>query len=110
MPTVVQRTKRRQQPEETREQILAAGLTFLRERSYRELNVDALMASTGHSRTVFYRHFDDIPALVLALIGELGGELVAVGEEWGRTGNADPGEARERLAVFVDFYARNGPL
>jgi AcrR family transcriptional regulator len=105
-----QRTKRRQQPEETRRQILAAGQAFLRERPYRDLNVDALMAMTGHTRTVFYRHFDDIPALILALIGELGGELVEVGEEWGRTGTADPGEARERLAVFVDFYARNGHL
>src|SRR3954452_2685210 len=110
MSAAGQRTRRRQKKEETRRQILAAGQSFLRERTYRELNVDSLMAMTGHSRTVFYRHFDDIPALVLALIGELGGELVAVGEEWGRTGNADPGEARERLAVFVDFYARNGPL
>src|SRR3954471_20947943 len=110
MSAAGQRTRRRQQPEETRRQILAAGQAFLRERPYRELRVDALMAPTGLSRTVFYRHFDDVPALVLALIGELGGELVEVGEEWGRTGHADAAEARERLAVFVDFYARNGPL
>jgi len=106
----VQRTKRRQQPEETRGQILAAGQAFLATRPYRELSVDALMSMTGHSRTVFYRHFDDVPALVLALIGEVGVEVVDLGEEWGRTGRADPQEAREQLARFVDFYARNGKL
>ena len=110
MSAAVQRTRRRQLPEETRAQIVAAGEAFLREHPYRELSVDAVMAKTGHTRTVFYRHFDDIPALILALIGDLGGELVDVAEDWGRNGSATPEEARERLAVFVDFYARNGPL
>src|SRR6476661_8069771 len=95
-----QRTKRRQQPEETRAQILAAGQAFLATRPYRELSVDALMSMTGHSRTVFYRHFDDVPALILALIGEVGVEVLDLGEEWGRSGRADPQEARERLARF----------
>ena len=57
-------------------QILDAAQAFLRERSFRELNVDALMSRTGHTRTVFYRHFDDIPALMLALIQEIGVELL----------------------------------
>src|SRR5689334_10202059 len=74
MTVATQRTKRRQNREETRNQILAAGEEFLRERSYRELSVDAIMTRTGHSRTVFYRHFDDVPSLVLALIQRVGGE------------------------------------
>jgi AcrR family transcriptional regulator len=106
----VQRNKRRQLREETRQQILDAAQSFLRERSFRELSVEAVMSRTGHTRTVFYRHFDDIPALVLALIAEVGAELVEVGSQWAQTERVGPEEARERLALFVDFYVRNGPL
>jgi AcrR family transcriptional regulator len=105
-----QRTRRRQQREETRQQILEAAQAFLREQSFRELSVDALMSRTGHTRTVFYRHFDDIPALVLTLIQEVGAEMVVVAEQWADTDVVTPDEARKRLAIFVDFYVRNGPL
>jgi AcrR family transcriptional regulator len=104
------RTGRRQQPEETRRQILDAAQAFLRERSYRELSVDALMTRTGHTRTVFYRHFDDIPSLVLTLIQEVGAELVDVAQQWAQTDRVGVEEARARLAGFVDFYVQHGPL
>ena len=110
MTVATQRTRRRQLREETRRQILDAAQEFLREQSYRELSVDALMARTGHTRTVFYRHFPDIPSLVLTLIAEVGAELVVVAEQWAAEANLTPQEARKRLAVFVDFYVRNGPL
>jgi AcrR family transcriptional regulator len=85
-------------------------MEFLREHSFRELSVDALMSRTGHTRTVFYRHFDDIPALVLTLIDDVGAELVEVAREWASTDRVTPEEARGRLALFVDFYVRNGPM
>lgn len=108
--TAPRRTKLRQSPEETRGQILDAAQAFLRERSFRELNVDALMAKTGHTRTVFYKHFDDIPSLMLALIQETGVELLDVAKEWAQAEAVTPEEARARLALFVDFYVRNGVL
>jgi AcrR family transcriptional regulator len=74
------------------------------------MSVDALMSRTGHTRTVFYRHFDDVPALILALIEELGAELVEVAEEWAQTERVTAAEARSRLSHFVDFYVRYGPL
>ena len=110
MTVATQRTRRRQQREETRQQILEAAQAFLREQSFRELSVDALMSRTGHTRTVFYRHFDDIPSLVLTLIQEVGSEMVEVAEAWAQTDVVTADEARRRLAVFVDFYVRNGPL
>jgi TetR/AcrR family transcriptional regulator, ethionamide resistance regulator len=110
MSVAVQRTKRRQQREETRKQILAGAQEFLRERSYRELSVDALMTRTGHTRTVFYRHFADIPTLILTLIGDIGAEMVEFSEEWRRSDAVGPDEARRRLEDYVDFYVRNGPL
>jgi AcrR family transcriptional regulator len=110
MSTAVTRTRRRQRPDETRRQILDAAQALLRETSFRELGVDALMARTGHTRTVFYRHFDDIPSLVLVLIQEVGGELVTVAGQWSQTLQVGPEEAHARLAGFVDFYVRHGPL
>jgi AcrR family transcriptional regulator len=110
MSVATQRTRRRQQREETRQQILDAAMAFLREQSFRELSVDALMSRTGHTRTVFYRHFDDIPSLVLTLIQEVGAEMVEVAEAWAQTDVVTADEARRRLAVFVDFYVRNGPI
>lgn len=110
MSVAVQRTKRRQQREETRRQILDAAQLFLRERSFRELSVDALMSRTGHTRTVFYRHFDDIPSLVLALMQEVGSELLGVAQSWAQTERVGPDVARERLAAFVDFHVRHGSL
>lgn len=110
MSVAVQRTRRRQQREETRAQIVGAALEFLHDHSFRDLSVDALMTRTGHSRTVFYRHFDDIPTLVLTLIEEVGGELVEVGREWVGQDVTNPEEARRQLRLFVDFYARNGRL
>jgi hypothetical protein len=61
----VQRTRRREQRENTRREILAAAQAFLRDHPYRELSIDVLMADTGLTRTSFYRHFDDITELVL---------------------------------------------
>jgi AcrR family transcriptional regulator len=110
MTVATQRTRRRQLREETRRQILDAAQEFLRERSFREMSVDSLMARTGHTRTVFYRHFPDVPSLVLTLIAEVGAELVDAAEEWAATDTLTPEEARRRLAVFVDFYVRNGPV
>lgn len=110
MPATAQRNKRRQLREETRRQILDTAQDFLRERSFRELSIEEVMSRTGHTRTVFYRHFEDIPALMLTLIEEVGAELVELSEQWANTDRVGPEEARERLAGFVAFHVRNGPL
>jgi AcrR family transcriptional regulator len=100
--------RRRQSPEITRRQILDAAREFLGDHSFRELNVDALMATTTHSRTLFYRHFDGISGVLLAMIEETGAELVQVAQEWvGQTART-AADARRRLAAFVDFHTRNG--
>jgi TetR/AcrR family transcriptional regulator, ethionamide resistance regulator len=110
MSLIAPRSRRRQSPDETRRQILDAATELLRERSYRELSVDAVMARTGHSRTLFYRHFDDVPAVMLALIEDVGGELVVLAQQWSESNTVGPDEARMRLAGFVDFHTRNRPL
>ena len=106
-----QRNRRREQRENTRREILAEADRFLRERSYRDLSVEALMGSTGLTRTAFYRHFDDVSELVLSLLEDVGGELYEIGERWrARAGDEPPIAALEGLNGIVDFFMRNGPL
>ena len=107
-----QRVRIREQRENTRRDILAAANGFLRERPYRELSVDVVMAQTGLSRTAFYRHFDDVTELVLLLLAEAGQDLYAVAQQWGAiaSGAEDPAAAHDGLAQIVDFFVRQGPL
>ncbi len=78
------RARHREQRESTRREIIAAADRFLRERPYRELSVEVVMAETGLTRTAFYRHFDDVTDLLLRLLAELGSELYAIARALGR--------------------------
>ena len=109
MAQAVQRQRRRQAREETRAQILAAADEFLRERTFRELSIDELMGRTGHTRTVFYRHFDDLPQVALRLIETIGVELFEVSQAWAAMDGSEEGD-RRALSQIVDFFARHGPL
>lgn len=105
------RAHHREQRESTRREILAVAEHFLRERPYRELSVEVVMAETGLTRTAFYRHFDDLTDLLLRLLAELGSELYVIAERWGAEAGARyPDAALEGLGGIVDFFARNGPL
>src|SRR5205823_11225029 len=111
MSPQAQRTRHRERRESTRRQILSAADRFLRQRPYRELSVDLVMAQTGLTRTAFYRHFDDVPGLVLRLLEDVGRELFALAERWREGALRDAtGAAHEALAGIVDFFVRHGPL
>ncbi len=111
MSTQAQRRRRREHRDTTRRQILDAADRLLRERPYRELTVDVIMARTGLTRTAFYRHFDDVTDLVLRLFADVGRELYAVAERWAASaGVGYPAPGREGLTGLVDFYVRHGPL
>src|SRR3954468_10829181 len=89
--------------EQARERILAAAEQLLRTRPYRELTVDQLMAEAGLSRTVFYRHFDGLPELMLSLLTTIRDELAAE-----LSAEPGPGFTRAVLEAAVDVYARHG--
>jgi AcrR family transcriptional regulator len=111
MSTAAVRNRRREQRENTKREILAAADRLLRERPYRELNVDLVMAQTGLTRTAFYRHFDDVPDLVLRLLEDVGGELYAIAERWRAGALADfPASGRDGLSGIVQFMVRHGKL
>ena len=93
--------------EEARERIVAAAEALLLERPYRELTVDLVMSKAGLSRTVFYRHFDGLPEVLLDLLDRIESELAAAMA-------AGAGDAstwlRDLLAAGVETFARYGPF
>jgi AcrR family transcriptional regulator len=106
-----QRTRQREQREQTRHEVLRAAERFLRRRPFRELSVEVVMADTGLTRTAFYRHFDDITDLVLRLLADLGEEVEAVALRWSqRAGDGYPVAAQEAIGSIVEFFAAHGPL
>jgi AcrR family transcriptional regulator len=90
---------------EARERILAAAERLLREKPYRELSVEEVMAEAGLSRTVFYRHFDGLPELVLSRLEAILTELFAELDV-----EPAPGRVREILTAAVAAFAAHGPF
>lgn len=74
--------RRRRTPEEARREILNATGALLREREFRELSVDSIMAATGMRRPSFYHYFEDLPDVLLRLLDETQIELLASADPW----------------------------
>jgi len=92
-----------------RERILAAARTLLAQRPFAELTVGTLMAEAGLARTVFYRHFDDLPSLAPDLLPDADDPLV----DRVRRGAAQqsPQEiARDMVEGLVAVFAEHGRL
>ena len=62
---VGRRTRARMSRRESRQRIVGAATELVRERSYADLSVDAVMREAGLGRTIFYRHFDDLADLLM---------------------------------------------
>jgi AcrR family transcriptional regulator len=96
--------------ERTRTAIVNAALEFIWSRPFRDMTVNALMASTGVSRSAFYQYFTDLHDLMETLLGMLKGEVFATTGPW-FTGVGDPiALLRESLAGLVDVCHRLGPI
>jgi TetR/AcrR family transcriptional regulator, ethionamide resistance regulator len=100
-PAAARRRNARVRRDEARTRIAHAAERLLAERPYRELSVDAVMAEAALSRTVFYRHFDGLPELVLSMFEAVAAELA---EE------LETGELREILEAAARAFSAHGPL
>jgi AcrR family transcriptional regulator len=91
-----------------RERILSAARTLLADRPFAELTVGALMAEAGLARTVFYRHFDDLPSLAPELLPDAADPLVD------RVRRHAPPDPRATVALMVEglvaLFADHGRL
>lgn len=104
-----QQARRRLSSGEARLAILGAADAALRSGPYRDLTVDGLMERAGLSRTIFYRHFDDLPSVVVELLRDAAADLVDVTDQL-RAGIDNPENLRVGLRASVDFFVANGPL
>lgn len=110
--------RQRRTSAESREAILAAANELLRNRPYRDLSVEVVMKHANLSRTIFYRHFDGLASLAVALLTTLAQDMIALSDEFASNGLAarsgksapDIEVIRESLRAVVDFFVANGPL
>jgi AcrR family transcriptional regulator len=96
--------------ERTRADILNAALDFIWSHPFRDLTVSSLMASTGVSRSAFYRYFSDLHEVMEALLALSEKELFLACDPW-LTGVGDPvALIQETLAALVRVSYRHGPI
>jgi len=68
--------------ERTRVEILNAALDFIWSHPFRDMTVGSLMASTGVSRSAFYRYFSDLYDVMTALLDMVQQEIFVAVEPW----------------------------
>ena len=86
--------------------ILDATEALLADREFRDLTVEDVMASTGLTRTSFYRYFPDLESVLLRWLSELGDELRRTADSWLQ----DPSTGLEAGVEFVTLYKEHGRL
>ena len=92
-----------------RDAICAAAAAILAEEGMAGLTVSAVMARSAISRTAFYRVFDDIYAVVEAVLHPITAELVAASGDWFRGQTGSPEVVHGNLLSFARAYHPHGP-
>lgn len=102
----------RRQPDDARREILDAAEALLAKRSFRELNVDDLMARTGMTRSSFYHYFRGLDEVATALMRRVQGEMMEAAAPWLEPSYAgDPALAAEQgIRASAEVFARHGPV
>lgn len=98
--------------EQSRARIVAAATTLVRRRAYAELSVEDVMREAGLGRTIFYRHFTDLPDLIGQAGREAVDELFEAERALASLGAPDDAAIRiaEVIATAVSAFERHGPL
>jgi AcrR family transcriptional regulator len=95
--------RRRRSPESAEREILDAAEAFLRERAFRDLTVDEVMARTTLSRPSFYVYFRDRHHLAVRLVEGIGDALFGMANRW-----LDGGDIRDSLDGVARVYDEHG--
>jgi len=100
--------RRRRSPELAEREILGAAEEFLRERPFRELTVDEVMARTTMSRPSFYVYFRDRHHLAVRLVEGIGRELFEMASRWFRGADDPLDDMRAAIEGVTAVYAEHG--
>ncbi len=93
---------------ESRARILDATRRLLLRQPFATLTVDGVMREAGLARTVFYRHWSDLPQMAPDLLPDEGAPTIERVEQVERERPQDVVEAM--VAALVGLYAEHGPL
>jgi TetR/AcrR family transcriptional regulator, ethionamide resistance regulator len=111
MPITKPRPSAAEAREANRRRIVEAAADLVRERSYAELTVGAVMERAGLERTIFYRHFDDLFELLRSTGREAIEELYAAQAALAESRlDYGPDAVREAVELPVRVYERHGPI
>jgi AcrR family transcriptional regulator len=86
--------------------ILEATEALLAAREFHDLTVEDVMATTGLTRTSFYRYFPDLEAVLLRRLSDLGDDLRRSADSWLQ----DPTAGLETGVEFVTLFRDHGRL
>lgn len=94
--------------DEARRRILEAARALLLTRPFADLSVDAVMREAGLARTVFWRHYPDLPQMAADLLPDADAPLI---DRVTALADAPPGDVvRAVVEGLVETYAAHGPL
>jgi AcrR family transcriptional regulator len=101
----------RQSRQESRERIVTAATELIRRTPYGALTVDDVMREAGAGRTIFYRHFDDLPDLLIRAGREPFEQLLDAQRALDEARTGDWTDAiRVAIEPAVAVYQRHGPI
>lgn len=93
---------------EARRRILEAARALLLRQPFADLTVDAVMREAGLARTVFYRHYADLPQIAADLLPDADAPLI---DRIDAMADAPPEQlVRAIVDGLVAVYAAHGPL
>ena len=96
---------------QTRQAILRAALDLSSERGFAGLSLREVAAHAGIAPNSFYRHFEDMDELALALVDEIGMSLrQLVREARRRVESGAASVTRASIEAFMDYIKVNGNL
>jgi AcrR family transcriptional regulator len=105
-----QRARARERRSLTEQAILDATEALLAERTFHDLTVEDVMASTGMTRTAFYRYFPDLEAVLLRRLAQVADELREAADRW-LDPAADPDDGLvDAGRALARVYQRHGRL
>ena len=100
------RRRARERRSNAERMILEATEALLAERAFHDLTVEDVMATTGLTRTSFYRYFPDLEAVLLRWLSDLGDDLRRSADRWLQ----DPTTGLETGVEFVTLFRDHGRL